>query len=59
MSACVQGGTAPAAGRTIKLGYVSPQTSALAPFGEADSFTVSAIRRRDADHALGEVDGVA
>jgi len=29
------------AARTIKLGYVSPQTGPLAPFGEADNFVVS------------------
>ena len=39
-------GAAPAvaAGRTIRLGYVSPQTGPLAPFGEADSFVVGAMR---------------
>ena len=30
--------------RTIKLGYVSPQTGPLAPFGEADSFVVPALQ---------------
>lgn len=30
--------------RTIKIGYVSPQTGPLAPFGEADVFVVEAIR---------------
>jgi branched-chain amino acid transport system substrate-binding protein len=33
-----------AAGRTIKLGYVTPQTGPLAPFGEADSFVINALR---------------
>jgi branched-chain amino acid transport system substrate-binding protein len=33
-----------AAGRTVKIGYVSPQTGALAPFGEADTFTVNAMK---------------
>jgi len=33
-----------AANRTIKLGYVSPQTGPLAPFGEADKFVVGAMR---------------
>ncbi|MBW3663169.1 MAG: ABC transporter substrate-binding protein [Actinobacteria bacterium] len=32
-------------GRTIKIGYVSPQTGALAAFGEADSFVVDAINQ--------------
>ncbi len=31
-------------GRTIKIGYVSPQTGALAPFGEADGFVISQMR---------------
>ncbi len=30
--------------RTIKLGYVSPQTGPLAPFGEADSYVVGAVQ---------------
>jgi branched-chain amino acid transport system substrate-binding protein len=33
-----------AAERTIKLGYVSPQTGPLAPFAEADNFTIAAVR---------------
>src|SRR3954453_2772014 len=35
-----------AAGRTVKLGYVTPQTGPLAPFGEADSFVIDALRRQ-------------
>jgi len=31
------------AARSIKLGYVSPQTGPLAPFGEADQFVVSSF----------------
>jgi len=31
-------------GGALKLGYVTPQTGALAPFGEADSFVVGAMR---------------
>jgi branched-chain amino acid transport system substrate-binding protein len=42
LNACAPAG--PAAGRTIKIGYVSPQSGALAPFGEADTFTVNAMR---------------
>lgn len=34
-----------AANRPLRLGYVSPETGALAPFGEADAFVVSAIRK--------------
>jgi len=30
--------------KTIRIGYVSPQTGPLAPFGEADNFTLSQIR---------------
>lgn len=33
-----------AAGRTIKIGYVSPQTGPLAPFGEADRFTIQQMQ---------------
>jgi branched-chain amino acid transport system substrate-binding protein len=33
-----------AAERTIKLGYISPQTGPLAPFAEADNFTIAAVR---------------
>jgi branched-chain amino acid transport system substrate-binding protein len=35
-----------AAGKSFKLGYVSPQTGPLAPFGEADSFVLSQVRER-------------
>jgi branched-chain amino acid transport system substrate-binding protein len=33
-----------AQGRRIKIGYVSPQTGPLAPFGEADTFVLGGIR---------------
>ncbi|HZB92446.1 MAG TPA: ABC transporter substrate-binding protein [Stellaceae bacterium] len=33
-----------AAGKVFKLGYVSPQTGPLAPFGEADSFVLAQVR---------------
>jgi branched-chain amino acid transport system substrate-binding protein len=29
---------------TIKIGYVTPETGALAPFGQADAFVISQIR---------------
>lgn len=32
-------------GRTIKLGYVSPQTGPLAGFGEADTFVLAGVRK--------------
>src|ERR1700712_3881763 len=31
--------------RKIKIGYVSPQTGPLAPFGEADKFVIEGIRQ--------------
>ena len=33
-----------AAGKAFKIGYVSPQTDPLAPFGEADAFVLETIR---------------
>ncbi|HEX6656521.1 MAG TPA: ABC transporter substrate-binding protein [Ilumatobacter sp.] len=35
---------AAATGGTIKIGYVTPHTGALAPFGEADAFVLDALR---------------
>ena len=32
-------------GDTIKLGYVTPKTGPLAPFGEADAFTLKQVRK--------------
>ncbi|WP_206998855.1 ABC transporter substrate-binding protein [Trinickia mobilis] len=32
--------------RTLKIGYVSPQTGPLAPFGEADRFTIRQMQTR-------------
>jgi branched-chain amino acid transport system substrate-binding protein len=34
-----------AQGRTIKIGFVSPQTGPLAPFGEADKFTIEQMNK--------------
>ena len=34
-----------AATRPLKIGYVSPETGALAPFGEADAFIIDQIRK--------------
>jgi branched-chain amino acid transport system substrate-binding protein len=34
-----------AAPRPLKIGYVSPETGALAPFGEADAFVISEVRK--------------
>jgi branched-chain amino acid transport system substrate-binding protein len=36
-------------GGTIRLGYVTPGTGSLAPFGEADEFVLAAMRDRLAD----------
>ena len=41
--------TAGSSGGTIRIGYVTPQTGALAPFGEADSFVLGALREFLAD----------
>jgi branched-chain amino acid transport system substrate-binding protein len=32
-------------GRTIKIGYVTPETGSLAPFGQADAFVIQQIRQ--------------
>jgi branched-chain amino acid transport system substrate-binding protein len=34
-----------AQGKTIKIGFVSPQTGPLAPFGEADKFTIEQMNK--------------
>jgi branched-chain amino acid transport system substrate-binding protein len=48
-TACASGPSrsAPATGRpsdVIRIGYVSPETGALAPFGEADQFVIAALQ---------------
>ena len=35
-----------AAPRPLKIGYVSPETGGLAPFGEADAFVIDQIRKK-------------
>jgi branched-chain amino acid transport system substrate-binding protein len=55
LSACTSGlggGNETAASGTIKIGYVSPQTGALAPFGEADSFVTKQMTQYFKDHPL-------
>jgi len=37
--------TAPAAARTIKIGYVSPKTGKLSAFAEADDFVIGGVRK--------------
>ncbi len=39
-------------GGTLKLGYVTPRTGSLAPFGEADTFVVQAVQDWFAKHPL-------
>ncbi|MBZ5665046.1 MAG: ABC transporter substrate-binding protein [Acidobacteriia bacterium] len=41
----VFGKSSSAGGRAIKIGFVSPRTGALAPFGEGDAFVLSEIRK--------------
>jgi branched-chain amino acid transport system substrate-binding protein len=50
------GGKSESDSSTLTIGYVSPQTGALAPFGEADSFVVDEMKTYFADHPL-TVDG--
>jgi branched-chain amino acid transport system substrate-binding protein len=45
--ASVRGATS--VGRTIKLGYVSPETGPLAPFGQADKFVIANLQKVLAD----------
>ena len=42
VSACGSG--AGGGGEAVRIGYVSPETGALAPFGEADQFVIAAVR---------------
>ncbi len=44
--------TAAEEGRTIKIGYVSPQTGPLAGFGEADAFVVAAMEAYFAENGI-------
>jgi branched-chain amino acid transport system substrate-binding protein len=51
LAAC--GGSSSSSGqRTIKIGYVSPQTGSLNPFGVADSFVVGALSSDHFQHGL-------
>ena len=44
-SVLTRGLRAPAsAQQTVKIGYVTPETGSLAPFGQADAFVISQIR---------------
>jgi branched-chain amino acid transport system substrate-binding protein len=48
LAACKSGsgGGAGGTGRAVKIGYVSPKTGPLAPFGEADDFILGGIRQK-------------
>jgi branched-chain amino acid transport system substrate-binding protein len=37
-------GASGGSGEAVKVGYVSPQTGSLAPFGEADSYVIGAVK---------------
>lgn len=57
LTACgsVGGGSTSASGgaaKTLKIGYVSPQTGSLAAFGEADTFVVNQMRTYFAQHPI-------
>jgi branched-chain amino acid transport system substrate-binding protein len=43
LAGCTVGGAS--GGRTIKIGYVSPQTGPIAAFGEADNFILNGVRK--------------
>lgn len=45
LAACRTGEEGEAAGGAVKIGYVSPTTGSLAPFGEADEFILGGIRQ--------------
>jgi branched-chain amino acid transport system substrate-binding protein len=40
------------AGTKIKVGYVSPETGPLAPFGAADAFVIAALAKKLAGHGI-------
>lgn len=45
LAACRTGEEGEAAGGAVKIGYVSPTTGSLGPFGEADEFILGGIRQ--------------
>lgn len=56
LAACTSGLKKESAGETddqpIRIGYVSPQTGALAPFGEADTFVIDQLKARFASNGI-------
>lgn len=51
------GGDTAASGDVIKIGYVTPQTGPLAPFGEADSFVLEQMAAYYKDNGVTLADG--
>jgi len=51
-SASEEGGGAAGSTATVKIGYVSPQTGPLAPFGEADTFVIDAMNKHYKDNPI-------
>jgi branched-chain amino acid transport system substrate-binding protein len=47
-----EGGAAPGGEQTLTIGYVTPQTGALAAFGEADKFVVDQMNSYFTDHPV-------
>jgi branched-chain amino acid transport system substrate-binding protein len=45
--------------RPVRIGYITPQSGPLAPFGEADAFVVGSIRNYVSDQGLATGAGVA
>ena len=45
LAGCKQSESGARAARTLKIGYVSPQTGPLAGFGEADNFVLGGVRK--------------
>ena len=61
LAACSSGlqqGGGSGSASSIKLGYVSPETGSLAPFGEADACVITAVKQFFAQHPI-KVGGTA
>ncbi|RLV50957.1 ABC transporter substrate-binding protein [Nocardioides mangrovicus] len=53
LSACgIKSSSGASGSDTVRIGYVSPQTGSLAPFGEADAFVVSQVKKIFAQKGL-------
>lgn len=51
-AACGSGSADAGPAGPIRIGYVSPQTGPLAPFGESDQFVIESARAHFADHPI-------